>query len=98
MLNFLNALQLVLYIALLSLLGQGMLYVLAGERRDTNVFYLILRAVSRPFTSLVRALTPARLGSRPAALLTFALLALGYAVVTFEKITLCVAVGMVGCR
>lgn len=98
MLNFLNALQLVLYIALLSLLGQGLLHVLAGARREGNVFYRLLRTVARPFTALVRLLAPPRVGDHQVPPLTFVLLTLAYAVVTFEKITLCVNVGMVGCR
>ena len=39
MLLFLNAAQLVLYIALLALLGQGVLFLLAGAKRDANFFY-----------------------------------------------------------
>jgi hypothetical protein len=98
MLTLLNVLQLVLYIALLALLGQGLLHVLAGARRETNLFYQALRAVPSPFTWLVRRLTPGALADRHVPLLTFGLLLLAYAVVTFEKIDHCVAVGMVGCR
>lgn len=98
MLNFLNVVQLVLYIALLALLGQGVLHVLAGARRDQNVFYQLLRVVPRPFTALVRRLTPARLGDGAVAWLTFLLLALGYGVVTLEKISLCLRIGVALCR
>ena len=49
-LNFLNILQLLLYIALLTLVGQGVLYVLAGDKRDSNVFYKLLQVLSKPFT------------------------------------------------
>ncbi|MEO7245859.1 MAG: hypothetical protein ABIX12_12025 [Rubrivivax sp.] len=94
MLFFLNALQLILYVALLSLIGQGLLFVLAGPRRETNLFYQLLRVVARPFTGLVRRLTPVRVADRHVPLLTFALLALVYLVVTFEKIDLCVRLGM----
>ena len=65
MLSFLNIAQLVLYIALLALVGQGVLYVLAGAKRDRNIFYQLLQIVSKPFTLLVRKLTP-RQGGRPA--------------------------------
>jgi hypothetical protein len=98
MLTWLNALQLVLYIALLALLGQGALHVLAGPRRESNAIYRLLRAVPWPFTAVVRALTPRRLADRHVPLLTFVLLVIAYGVVTFEKIDLCVSVGMVGCR
>jgi hypothetical protein len=98
MLTFLNLLQLVLYIALLALLGQGLLYVLAGEKRESNLFYQLLRILSKPFTVPVRALTPARVADRHVPVLTFALLALAYLVVTIEKVRYCVSVGVEVCK
>ena len=50
MLIFLNVLQLVLYIALLALAGQGVLFVLAGAGRQRNFFYKLLQVLSKPFT------------------------------------------------
>ena len=98
MLAFLNLAQLVLYIACLALLGQGGLYLLAGAGRDSNVFYQVLRGISRPFTRLVRALTPQALADRHVPLLTLAWLVLAYVVVTFEKIRWCLGVGLDTCR
>ena len=98
MLTFLNLLQLLLYIALLALLGQGLLYVLAGAKRETNVFYTLLRVVSKPFTSLVRRITPAKVADQHVPIVTFGLLLIVYAVVTFEKINYCVGLNMVGCK
>ena len=98
MLSFLNIAQLVLYIALLALVGQGVLYVLAGANRDRNIFYQLLQIVSKPFTLLVRKLTPNKVADQHVPLVTFFLLLIVYAVVTFEKISLCVEAGMEGCR
>ena len=98
MLTFLNVLQLVLYIALLALLGQGLLYVLAGAKRDTNFFYQLLKIVSKPFILLVRRLTPAKVADRHVPVIAFGLLLIAYAVVTFEKINHCVGLNMVGCK
>ena len=98
MLTFLNLLQLLLYIALLALLGQGLLYVLAGAKRETNVFYTLLRVVSKPFTALVRRITPAKVADQHVPIVTFGLLLIVYAVVTFEKINYCVGLNMVGCK
>ena len=98
MLTFLNLLQLVLYIALLALLGQGLLYVLAGAKRETNIFYTLLRVVSKPFTALVRRITPAKVADQHVPIVTFGLLLIVYAVVTFEKINYCVGLNMVGCK
>jgi len=98
MLTFLNLLQLLLYIALLALLGQGLLYVLAGAKRESNIFYTLLRVVSKPFTSLVRRITPAKVADQHVPIVTFGLLLIVYVVVTFEKINYCVGVNMVGCK
>jgi len=98
MLTFLNIAQLVLYVALLALAGQAILYVLAGPRRDQNFFYQLLQIVSKPFTLLVRKITPRQVADRHVPLVTFFLLLVVYAVVTFEKIALCVESGMEGCK
>lgn len=94
----LNTLQLVLYIALLALLGQGALHLMAGASRERNVFYRVLRAVGRPFTRLVRVITPARMADRHVPWLTFAMLLGAYLGVTAAKIALCVSAGMHACR
>ncbi len=98
MLTFLNALQLILYIALLALLGQGILYVLAGHKRETNFFYGLLKIVGKPFTSLVRKVTPLRVSDQHVPVVTFFFLLIIYAVVTFEKINLCIGLNLVGCK
>ncbi len=98
MLTFLNIVQLVLYIALLALLGQGLLFVLAGARRSQNLFYQLLQILSKPFTLIVRKLTPHRVADRHVPVVTFMVLLVVYAVVTFEKINLCVNVGVESCR
>ncbi|HYN58643.1 MAG TPA: hypothetical protein VET87_03710 [Rubrivivax sp.] len=98
MLNFLNILQLVLYIALLALLGQGVLFVLAGAKRHQNLFYQLLQIVSKPFTLPVRKLTPQKVSDQQVPIVTFFLLLIAYAVVTFEKINLCVSAGMESCQ
>ena len=84
MLTILNAVQLVLYIALLALVGQGALYVLAGQRRESNVFYKLLQVVSKPFTWLVRRITPKQVSDNQVP------------IVTFERANLCVTQGLVG--
>ena len=96
MLAFLNIVQLVLYIALLALLGQAVLWVLAGAKRETNVFYKLLQVLSKPFTLPVRKITPKLVSDRQVPLVTFLLLVVLYAVVTFERADLCVKSNMVG--
>lgn len=101
MLTFLNLTQLVLYIALLALAGQGVLHVLAGPGRDGNPFYRLLQQVGRPFTLSVRRLAPRALGDAQVAWLTFALLASLYVVVTVARADWCLShglLGQAGCR
>lgn len=98
MLAFLNIVQLVLYIALLALLGQGLLFVLAGAKRQQNIFYQLLQILSKPFTLLVRKATPKLVADQHVPIVTFFLLAVVYAVVTLEKINHCVSVGLETCQ
>lgn len=98
MLSFLNLVQLLLYIPLLALLGQGVLFVLAGAKRQQNLFYQLLQVISKPFTFLVRKATPARVADQHVPIVTFFLLLIVYAVVTFEKINLCVQIGVEACK
>jgi uncharacterized membrane protein len=101
MLMFLNVVQLILYIALLALVGQGILFVLAGAKRETNLFYQLLRIVSKPFTWPVRKITPPQVADRHVPVVTFFLLAIVYFIVSFERANLCIAsnmIGQPGCR
>lgn len=98
MITFLNVSQLVLYIALLALLGQGLLFVLAGPKRETNFFYSLLRVVSKPFTMLVRKITPKQVADQHVPIATFFLLLVLYAIVTLEKVQYCIGVNMTGCQ
>lgn len=96
MLTFLNIVQLVLYIALLALIGQGVLYVLAGEKREGNFFYKLLQVLSKPFTLPVRKLTPRAVADQHVPVVTFFLLVVFYFIITFERADLCISLKMVG--
>ena len=45
-------------VAFMFLLGRGMLYVLAGAKREGNLFYSILRVVTDPVIRAARWLSP----------------------------------------
>ena len=98
MLAFLNLVQLILYIPMLALAGQGALYVLAGPKRDSNFFYRLLQLLSKPFTLVVRKLTPKRVADTQVPIVTFFLVLILYFVVTFERIDLCMRIGLEHCR
>jgi hypothetical protein len=90
--------KLVCEIALMALLGQGLLYLLAGAKRDTNVFYNLLKVLTKPFVKAARWIAPRQVADQHVPLVAFFLLSIIWAVVTFEKIRYCVGVNMVGCK
>ncbi len=98
MLTFLNLLQLILYIPLLALAGQGALWALAGPKRQSNFFYQLLQLLSKPFTAAMRHLTPTKVADQHVPIVTFFLLLIVYFVVTFERIDLCLKVGLEHCQ
>jgi hypothetical protein len=98
MLTLLTLLQLTLYIPLLALIGQGILYVLAGPRRQSNFFYQLLQLLAKPFTFVVRKLTPRQVGDHQVPIVTFFLVVILYLVVTFERINACLQAGIEVCR
>ena len=93
MLLTINILQLILYIAALALLGQGLLYVLAGAKRTNNFFYQIFQIINRPFFMLARWLAPRQIGFVAAVLV-----AIFYIAGSLWKIDYCISVNMVGCK
>ena len=61
MLTVIVVLKAVIAVAGLALLGQGVLYILAGAGRETNVFFRMLRTIAWPATRLVRLITPRKM-------------------------------------
>ena len=45
-------------IALMALLSQGVLFVLAGAKRDSNFVYFILKTLTMPVMKFARLITP----------------------------------------
>ena len=56
--QLLGTIQLIVAIALMGLIGQGVLYILAGHNREKNIFYQIVRIIPSPFVKLFRLLSP----------------------------------------
>lgn len=98
MLLWLNIAQLILYIGLLALAGQGALYVLAGAGRQHNLFYQLFQVVNRPWIVLGRWLAPRTLAPRTHPLVAFCVMAALYLAVTLAKIEHCLAIGVEACR
>lgn len=82
----------------MALLGQGVLAVLAGARRDSNFFYQLLKVLTRPFVATARFIAPRQVADQHVGFVAFFLIAVLWAIVTFEKINYCVSNQMVGCK
>jgi hypothetical protein len=95
---FVSALKLIAEIALMALLGQWLLGMLAGAKRETNFFYRMLQTMTQPFVRIARLLSPRIVLDRHLPLVAFLLLAFGWFVVTTIKINLCLELGVEACK
>lgn len=94
----LNILQLIFYIGLIALIGQALLYLLAGQKRDSNLFYQLFQVLNKPWHALGRWVSPALVASQHHGFVAFFMVSVLYIAVTLAKIEHCVSVGMVGCK
>lgn len=98
MLLLVSAVKLVAEIALMALIGQWLLGLLAGKRRDTNVFYKILQALTGPFVKGARLIAPRIVLDKHVPLVAFFLLLFAWVFATVTKISLCLETGVNLCR
>jgi ABC-type uncharacterized transport system permease subunit len=78
MLTLITVLRTLVEVAGLALLGQGVLYLLAGTNRERNVFYRMLKTVTQPVWRLARLIAPRVIVDRHIGFLAFLLLAIGW--------------------
>ncbi|HSV61023.1 MAG TPA: hypothetical protein VLJ19_19170 [Variovorax sp.] len=98
MLLLASSVKLIAEIALLALLGQWLLGMLAGKRREENFFYRLLQVLTNPFTKVVRAITPRVVLDRHVPLATLLLMLVIWLLATLAKVNICMQVGMEACR
>jgi hypothetical protein len=98
MLLLASALKLIAEIALMALIGQWVLGLLAGARRDTNLFYGILKAMTNPFVRVARGLAPRQVLDRHVPLVAFLLLSFVWVSATLWRIQMCLEIGVQACR
>jgi hypothetical protein len=98
MLTVVIAIKLIAEIALLSLLGQWLLGLIAGAARDRNPFYALLALLSRPWIGAARRLSPRAVLDRHLPLVAFFLLLLLWAVTSIAKVSICLQVGVDLCK
>jgi uncharacterized protein YggT (Ycf19 family) len=66
-----SILRAIVEIAMLSLLGQGLLALLAGNKREANPIYQLFRVVTGPATRLIGKLAPRQIMVRHLPFVTF---------------------------
>ncbi|MFY7863555.1 hypothetical protein [Roseateles sp.] len=98
MLLLTSSLKLIAEIALLAMVGQWLLGLLAGAKRDGNFFYQLLAVLTRPFTHLTRLISPRVILDRHIPLATFLLLLSLWLVATVIKINICLQLGVAQCQ
>lgn len=98
MLLLASSVKLVAEIAVLAFIGQGVLAVLAGKKRDTNLFYKMLQAVTSPFVKVARILAPRVVLDRHVPIVALLLLCFIWLAATVAKISLCLESGVNVCR
>ncbi len=98
MLLFLNIAQLLLYIGGLALIGQGLLYLLSGQERGTNLFYRLFHILNKPWTATARFISPKQIADHQIPFVAFCILAVLYIAVTLAKIEHCVSIGIELCQ
>ncbi|HSV70206.1 MAG TPA: hypothetical protein VLI72_08840 [Methylibium sp.] len=98
MLTLVSVLKLLAEIALLALAGQWVLGLLAGAKREQNLFYQLLAVLTRPFVAGVRRITPKIVIDRHIPLVAFLLLVFVWLGSTVAKISICVEMGVHLCK
>lgn len=98
MLTVVSIIKLLAEIALLALVGQWVLGLLAGSKRDQNPFYQLLQVLTRPFVRGARLITPRIVIDRHVPLVAFLLLGFVWIGATIAKIGICLEMGVQLCR
>lgn len=98
MLAVITAVKLISEIALLALLGQWLLGLLAGPKRDKNLFYQILQILGKPFVSVARMVSPKFVLDRHVPLVAFLMLAFVWLGITILKVQTCLQMGVALCK
>ena len=90
--------KLIAEIALMALLSQWLLGLLAGAKRETNLFYKLLQVITGPFIKVTRLISPRFVLDRHVPLGAFLLLSVVWFVAVITKINLCLQIGPGACR
>lgn len=98
MLTAVTVLKLIAEIALLALLGQGLLGLVCGDSRRQNPFYALLELLGRPWVLAARWLSPRVVLDRHVPGVAFFLLLVLWAAASLAKVSICLDIGVALCK
>lgn len=84
-----SALRALVEVALLALVGQGLLAILAGARRGTNPIYRLFQIITQPVIKAVRFVTPRLVVDKHLPFVAFFLLFWLWILLAYVKRVLC---------
>ena len=90
----LSVLRALTEVAMMTLLGQGIVAFLAGARRATNPIYMLFRVVTRPVLTAVRFVTPRVVVDKHVPFVAFFFLFWLWIVLAYIKRAVCEAQGL----
>ncbi|HEX5802200.1 MAG TPA: hypothetical protein VFY24_04180 [Azospira sp.] len=90
----LGVLRSLVEVAGLFLLGQGVLYLLAGASREQNGIYLLFRLLTRPVLRVARVVTPRLVLDRHLPFVAFGLLFWLWIALAYLRRAICVGNGL----
>lgn len=86
LLLFVQMLKAIVEVALFAFVGQGILYIIAGAKRDANFVFTLLKMITAPMTSIVRFVSPGIILDRHIPLATFLFLCTSWIGLTIAKV------------
>ena len=85
-------------IALLVLLGQGLVGLMSGAARDRNPFYRVLQMAGRPWVRAARFLSPKIVLDRHLPLVACLVLLFVWGAATIAKVSICLQLSVASCK
>jgi hypothetical protein len=85
-------------LSLMFIIGRFLLGLLAGAKRDTNVFYQLLDVASKPALWITRKISPRLILDQHIPLATCSWLLIAWVMVLQLKIELCLELGIATCQ
>ena len=85
-------------IALLVLLGQGIVGLMSGAARDRNPFYRVFQVAGRPWVRVARFVSPKVVLDQHLPLVAFLILLLVWGGATVAKVSVCLQLGVAACK